>query len=328
MSQGNDKQQPGGAACSVPAARTALASPGSDRGSAGTSAAHQCVRDQSEIVNALTVDVEDYFHVQAFANVIDRTDWEQLPPRVEHNTDRLLLEFADAQVKATFFTLGWVAERHPKLIRRIVSQGHEVASHGYAHIRADRQSPGEFRADVRRAKQLLEDAGGVTVQGYRAATFSIGRENLWAFEILAEEGHRYSSSVFPIRHDLYGMPRAPRTPFQASSAPLTEIPLTTVRMFGRNFPCSGGGYFRLLPYQLSSWAMRRVNHKDRLPCIFYLHPWEIDPDQPRQRVAPLKSRLRHYTNLAKTQGRLRRLLREFRWARMIDAFREELQLDA
>lgn len=307
--------RPGGAVRSGLAERTTSVSPSSARGS-------------SPIVNAMTVDVEDYFHVQAFSNVIDRGVWEQLPRRVEHNTDRLLGEFANAQIKATFFTLGWVAERHPQLIRRIASQGHEVASHGYAHIRADRQSPAEFRADVRRAKQLLEDAGGVAVQGYRAATFSIGRENLWAFEILAEEGHRYSSSVFPIRHDLYGMPRAPRTPFRASSALLTEIPLTTVRLFGRNFPCSGGGYFRLLPYQLSTWAMRRVNRKDRLPCIFYLHPWEIDPDQPRQHAASLKSQLRHYTNLAKTEGRLRRLLREFRWARMDETFREELQLDA
>jgi polysaccharide deacetylase family protein (PEP-CTERM system associated) len=282
----------------------------------------------ADILNAMTVDVEDYFHVQAFANVIDRRDWDGLPRRVEQNTDRLLDVFADAGIKATFFTLGWVAERHPRLIRRITSEGHELASHGYAHIRADRQSPAEFRDDVRRAKRLLEDAGGVAVRGYRAATFSIGPGNWWAFEILAEEGYAYSSSIFPVRHDLYGVPDAPRVPFRPGSPPLTELPLTTVRLLGRNLPCAGGGYFRLLPYQFSRWAMRRVNHQDRLPCIFYLHPWEVDPGQPRQGKAPLKSRLRHYTNLAKTEGRLRRLLREFRWGRMDQAFGYELGRDA
>jgi polysaccharide deacetylase family protein (PEP-CTERM system associated) len=284
--------------------------------------------DPAHILNAMTVDVEDYFHVQAFAGVIDRRDWDGLPRRVEQNTDRLLHVFADAGIKATFFTLGWVAERHPSLIRRITSEGHELASHGYAHIRADGQSPAEFREDVRRAKRLLEEAGGAAVHGYRAATFSIGAGNWWAFQILAEEGYTYSSSIFPVRHDLYGVPDAPRVPFQLGSPPLTELPLTTVRLLGRNLPCAGGGYFRLLPYQFSRWAMRRVNQHDRLPCIFYLHPWEVDPDQPRQGKAPLKSRLRHYTNLAKTEGRLRRLLREFHWGRMDQAFGYELGRDA
>ena len=283
--------------------------------------------DAGHITNAMTVDVEEYFHVEAFKSIIDRRDWASLPSRVERNTDTLLFELSDARVKGTFFTLGWIAERHPALIRRIVSQGHEIASHGYAHIRADHQNPAEFRADVRAAKALLEDAAGVAVRGYRAATFSIGRNNLWAFEILAEEGYRYSSSVFPIRHDLYGMPRAPRAPFLACTG-LTELPLTTVQVWGRNFPCAGGGYFRLLPYRLSTWAMRRVNDVDHLPCIFYMHPWEIDPDQPRQHRAPLKSRLRHYTNLHRTAGRLRHLLREFRWGRMDEVFREELRINA
>jgi len=281
--------------------------------------------DPTQIVNAMTIDVEDYFHVEAFKNIIDRGDWDSLPRRVEANTDRLLLELADAKVKATFFTLGWIAERHPALIRRIVTQGHELASHGYAHIRADQQSPAEFRADVRRAKTLLEDAAGVAVHGYRAATFSIGRDNLWAFEILAGEGYRYSSSIFPVHHDLYGMPHAPRVPFTACSR-LMEFPLTTVRLLGRNLPCAGGGYFRLLPYGLLTWAMRRVNQTDHLPCIFYLHPWEVDPDQPRQHAASFKSRLRHYTNLNRTAGRLRCLLREFRWGRMDEAFRDELEI--
>lgn len=276
------------------------------------------------IVNAMTVDVEDYFQVQAFADIIDRREWESLPRRVENNTDRLLGIFADAGIRATFFTLGWVAERHPGLIRRIVQQGHELASHGYSHVRADQQTPDEFRADVRKAKGLIEDAGGVPVRGYRAATFSIGRRNWWAFDVLAQEGYAYSSSIFPVRHDLYGVPDAPRIAFRPSSARITELPMTTVNVFGRNLPCAGGGYFRLLPYHLSLWAMRRVNRQDRRPCIFYLHPWEIDPDQPRQTHARLKSRLRHYTNLTRMEERLRRLLREFQWGRMDEAFRHDL----
>jgi polysaccharide deacetylase family protein (PEP-CTERM system associated) len=272
------------------------------------------------ILNALTVDVEDYFQVQAFADIISRDDWETLPRRVDRNTERLLDIFAGAGVKATFFTLGWVAERHPALIRRIVAEGHELASHGYEHRRADGQTPAEFRTDVARTKRILEDIGGAAVHGYRAATFSIGARNWWAYEVLAGEGYTYSSSVFPIAHDLYGAPDSPRTPFRKETAGLLEIPLTTVRYLGRNLPCAGGGYFRLLPYAFSRWAMRRVNRVERMPCIFYIHPWEIDPDQPRQHAAKLKSRLRHYTNLGKTEGRLVRLLREFSWGRMDDAF--------
>ena len=275
-----------------------------------------------KIVNAMTVDVEDYFHVEAFARTIDRRDWDGLPRRVERNTDKLLEEFAAAKIKATFFTLGWVAERHPALVRRIVDQGHELASHGNVHMRADKQSPSEFRADVRQAKRSLEDAGGALVRGYRAATFSIGEENWWTHDVLAEEGYLYSSSVFPVRHDLYGVPDAPRMPFRIGSSRLIEIPLTTVRVFERNLPCAGGGYFRLLPYGYSRWAMLRVNRKDQMPCVFYIHPWEVDPDQPRQFRAPLKSRLRHYTNLSRTRGRLRRILREFRWGRMDEVFHD------
>jgi polysaccharide deacetylase family protein (PEP-CTERM system associated) len=272
------------------------------------------------LLNAMTIDVEDYFQVQAFAGIIAREQWDTMPRRVERNTDRLLDIFAAAGVKATFFTLGWVAERHPRLVRRIVSDGHELASHGYSHRRADEQTRDEFLADIVKTKAILEDAGGCAVRGYRAATFSIGPKNWWAFAALAEAGYAYSSSIYPIAHDLYGMPDGRRTAFRDEGSGLTEIPLTTLRGLGRNLPCAGGGYFRLLPYALSQWAMRRVNRIDRMPCIFYMHPWEIDPDQPFQAAAPLKSRLRHYTNLASMEGKLQRLLGAFAWGRMDAAF--------
>jgi polysaccharide deacetylase family protein (PEP-CTERM system associated) len=282
----------------------------------------------SGLVNAMTVDVEDYFQVQAFAGAIARDAWETLPRRVERNTDRLLDLFAAAGVKATFFTLGWVAERHPRVIRRIVAEGHELASHGYAHCRADDQTAAEFRADVVKTKSILEDCGGTAVRGYRAATFSIGPRTPWAFEILAEAGYRYSSSINPIVHDLYGVPDGPRAPYRDAGSGLVEIPLTTVRLWGHNFPCAGGGYFRLFPYALSLGALRHVNRADRMPCVFYLHPWEIDPDQPRQHQAPWKSRFRHYLNLARTETRLKRLLADLAWGRMDEAFAPALAGDA
>jgi len=277
-------------------------------------------RRDGRLVNALTIDVEDYFQVEAFAGVIPRETWDSLPRRVERNTERLLDLFARHKVQGTFFTLGWVARRHPSLVRRIVAEGHELASHGDEHMRADRQDPDAFRSDVRKTKALLEDLGGEGVRGYRAATFSIGAANWWAFDVLAEEGYAYSSSIYPIAHDLYGMRTAPRAPFLPSRTSLVEIPMTTVRFFGRNLPCAGGGYFRLLPYPAFRWLMRRVNQQDKLPCVFYCHPWEIDPAQPRQRQAPIKSRLRHYLNLARTEGRLERLLREFAWDRLDRVF--------
>jgi polysaccharide deacetylase family protein (PEP-CTERM system associated) len=269
--------------------------------------------------NALTVDVEDYFQVEAFAGIIDRGEWEAFPRRVVRNTERLLDLFAEAGVSGTFFTLGWVAERHPELVRRIVRDGHELASHGSDHYRIDQQSPGEFRSDIRRSKALLEDLGGVAVAGYRAPTFSVGAGSHWAHAILAEEGFRYSSSVYPVAHDLYGVPQAPRHPF----CPLpgfVEIPMTTMRLFGRNFPTSGGGWFRLLPYAVTRTALRRAGGELRSSCVFYLHPWEIDPGQPRQVQAPLRSRLRHYVNLGRAEDRLRRLLRDFSWTRMDRVF--------
>jgi polysaccharide deacetylase family protein (PEP-CTERM system associated) len=266
--------------------------------------------------NAMTCDVEDYFQVQAFAGHIGRESWDGFAPRVERNTSRVLDLFAKHGVRATFFTLGWVAERNKELIRRIVREGHELASHGMEHRPVFSQSPEEFRADVRRTKAILEDIGGVPIQGYRAASFSITKQTFWAFDVLAGEGYRYSSSIYPVRHDLYGIPDAPRFAFRPTAGPLLEVPLSTVALFGRNLPCSGGGYFRLLPYGVSRWGFRRVNQRDRRPAIFYFHPWEIDPDQPRQHAAPLKSRFRHYLNLDRMEGRLERLLRDLAWDRM------------
>lgn len=271
------------------------------------------------VTNALSVDVEDYFQVSAMAPHIDRGSWDGWPGRVEHNVQRLLGLFEQQGVQATFFTLGWVAERHPKLVRDIVAAGHELASHGYGHLRANEQRRDEFRADVERAKALLEDIGGQAVLGYRAPSFSIGQENLWAFDVLLETGHRYSSSVYPVRHDHYGMPDAPRFPYAARPG-LLEIPLTTARLFDLNLPAAGGGYFRLAPYALSRWALRRVNRIDGRPAIFYLHPWEIDPHQPRVAGTALKTRFRHYVNLGKTEHRLGRLLRDFSWGRVDQVF--------
>jgi polysaccharide deacetylase family protein (PEP-CTERM system associated) len=274
----------------------------------------------NRIRNAMTVDVEDYFHVQAFAHRIERRDWDAFPRRVDLNTNRILDLFGASEVKATFFALGWVAERFPALVRRIVADGHELASHGWDHTRVDRQDPEMFRADIRRTRAVLEDAGGVRVRGYRAATFSIGPRNMWAFPILRQEGYVYSSSINPIRHDLYGMPGAPRVPFRPDAGGVVEIPLTTVRLMGRNWPCSGGGYFRLLPKGLYRAGLTRVNRHDRQPGIFYFHPWEIDPDQPRIPNVGWKSRLRHYANLSRMADDVEELLREFAWDRMDRVF--------
>lgn len=282
-------------------------------------------RINGKICNAMSVDVEDYFQVQAFAGQISRSDWETFEWRFSANTHRILDWLAEENVKATFFTLGWIATRDRSLIRRMADEGHEVASHGMAHFRADEQTPDDFRADVARAKAILEDAAGVAVTGYRAATFSIGASNMWAFDILAEEGYRYSSSINPVQHDLYGLPGAPRAPFYPSaSRSIPEIPITTVSLLGRNHPFGGGGFFRLLPYPVFRWGLRRVNNIDELPCIFYMHPWEIDPQQPRIVNAPFRSRLRHYLNLERTQPRLRQLLKDFSWDR-VDRVYAQLQ---
>jgi polysaccharide deacetylase family protein (PEP-CTERM system associated) len=278
----------------------------------------------SGLLNAMTVDVEDYFQVSAFERYIPRAEWDRLPQRVERNTERILELFAEHGVQATFFTLGWVAERYPQLVRRIVAGGHELASHGYDHIRATEQTPAEFEADVSRTRRLLEDLGGVAVRGYRAASYSIGARNLWALARLRAAGYTYSSSIYPIRHDLYGMPEAPRFAFRPPEGEgLLEIPVTTVMLGGAKLPCGGGGYFRLLPYGVSRWALRRVNRCDRQPCIFYFHPWEIDPRQPRRSGIDYKTRFRHYLNLGQMEGRLKKLLQDFRWGRVDHVFLAE-----
>ena len=274
---------------------------------------------RSPLTNALTIDVEDYFQVSAFAPHIDRADWDSRECRVEHNIDRILKLLGDEQTKATFFTLGWVAERYPQMVRRIVSEGHELASHGYGHQRASDLTEAEFFHDVSHAKALLEDIGGQQVQGYRAPSFSIGTGNLWALDTLLRAGYRYSSSIYPVKHDHYGMPDAPRFAHQIRDG-LMEVPPTTLRLFNRNLPSSGGGYFRLLPYALSRWMLQQVNQRDAESAIFYFHPWEIDPGKPRVSGIDLKTRFRHYVNIGRTEQRLARLLKDFRWGRMDDIF--------
>ena len=267
------------------------------------------------IVNAFTVDVEDYFQVSAMAPYIARSEWERRECRVERNTERILLMLDDHGAKATFFTLGWIAERYPRLLRRIVERGHEVASHGFGHQRASDLDESAFFTDLDRSKRVLEDVCGVAVHGYRAPSFSIGPGNLWAFDCIERAGYRYSSSIYPIQHDHYGMPDAPR--FMHRVRPnLFEVPVTTMRLFDRNWPAGGGGYFRLMPYSVSRTLLRRVNRADRQAAVFYMHPWEIDADQPRIPGIDLKTRFRHYVNLARTEGRLRRLLTDFRWGRL------------
>jgi polysaccharide deacetylase family protein (PEP-CTERM system associated) len=277
------------------------------------------------IVNAMSVDVEDYFHVSLMAPVLPRTAWEGMERRVEGSTERLLALFDRAGVRATFFVLGWVAERHPGLVRRIAALGHEVASHGYGHELVYDLSPARFRDDVRRTRALLEDLSGTAVDGYRAPGFSVTSRSLWALDILIEEGYRYDASIFPIFHDRYGIPEAPRHPhvLPRPAGPVFEVPASTVRIGGVNLPVAGGGYFRLLPYAWTRWGIRRVNRRERKPVVFYLHPWELDPGQPRLPLRGL-SAYRHYHNLARTEQRLGRLLREFRFARVRDVWQHEL----
>ena len=278
-------------------------------------------------INAMTVDVEDYFQVSAFEPHVPRGQWSEFPQRVDANTRQILDMFSQTGIKATFFTLGWVADRFPELVRQIAADGHEVASHGWQHTRVNTQEPAEFRADIERTRKLLQDVSGQPVNGYRAASYSIGRSEAWAWDELAGAGYRYSSSIVPIRHDLYGIPEAPRFAFRTAGQRLLEIPITTVTLAGRNINCGGGGWFRLFPYTFSSWALRHVNRVDGEAAIFYFHPWEIDPDQPRPDGLGLKTRFRHYLNLSRTQGRLQRLLADFRWGRMDEIYlsREDLQ---
>lgn len=269
----------------------------------------------------MTIDVEDYFQVSAFASHIPREAWETIPCRVERNIDRILLLLDEKQIKATFFTLGWVAKRYPSMIKRMAEEGHEIASHGWSHYRVTDQQPSEFKEDITQSKALLEDISGQTVLGYRAPSFSINHKNLWALEYLKEAGYRYSSSIYPVQHDHYGMPDAPRFSFYPKEGKgLLELPVTTTRLFGRNIPAGGGGYFRLWPYPISRWFINRVNQIDSRPAIFYFHPWEIDSEQPRQEDISLKTRFRHYLNLQRMEGRLRLLTHDFEWDRMDHIF--------
>jgi polysaccharide deacetylase family protein (PEP-CTERM system associated) len=272
----------------------------------------------AKVTNALTIDVEDYFQVSAFATHIPRSEWPIRECRVERNVDRILAMLDQHGTKATFFTLGWIAERYPELVRRIVNEGHELASHGYGHERASEQTAAAFFADINLAKLILEDLAGQEVKGYRAPSFSIGQNNLWAFDCLERAGYRYSSSIYPIRHDHYGMPDAPRHAHAVGR--LLEVPATTLRFLDRNWPASGGGYFRLMPYGLSRWMLRRVNHVDQLAAVFYFHPWEIDADQPRIPGIGAKTRFRHYVNIHRMEVRLNRLLGDFQWGRMDHLF--------
>jgi len=279
---------------------------------------------QGLVVNALTIDVEDYFQVSAFAPHIARSTWDVRECRVERNMERILQLLSDEGTKATFFTLGWIAERYPLVVRRIVAEGHELASHGFGHERASDLSEIAFFQDIQRAKSLLEDLGGVEVKGYRARSFSIGKGDLWAFDSLVRAGYRYSSSIYPIRHDHYGMPDSPRQPYKVRPD-LLEVPITTLRLLNRNLPSSGGGYFRLLPYALSRWMLSQVNARERQAGIFYFHPWEIDPEQPRIPGVGMKTRFRHYVNIGRTEARLKRLLKDFRWGRMDQIFLTQVQ---
>ena len=267
----------------------------------------------------MTVDVEDFFHVSAFESVISPSQWKDYQPRVDTNTRRLLDLFAKKEVKSTFFVLGWVAERYPDLIKEIHQQGHEVASHGYAHRRASLQSPDEFLQDVKRSKDHLEDLLGEQVIGYRAPSFSIGYTNEWAFEVLAELGFKYSSSTYPVKHDLYGTPDWPRFAYNRPEG-ILEIPIPTSKLFGKQVPIGGGGYFRLYPYKITESLVRRYLRQEKQPYSFYFHPWEIDADQPRLKNAPLKSRFRHYVNLHRTEAKLTRLLDDFNWSTMRDVY--------
>ena len=269
------------------------------------------------VVNAMTVDVEDYFHVSVFDGLVPRHGWDTMESRVSRNTERLLEIFGESGIQATFFVLGWVAERFPRLVRAIAAQGHEIASHGYGHRLVYDLTPRAFREDIRRARDILQSAVAAPVYGYRAPSYSVTPRSLWALDVLIDEGFRYDASIFPIHHDRYGIPISPRHPYRPKpDAALVEAPGSTVRWGPLNFPIGGGGYFRILPYQWTRWGISRLNEVEGLPAIFYLHPWEIDPDQPRLRTSTL-GRFRHYFNLSQTEARLRTLIRDFKFSTML-----------
>ncbi|WP_068336029.1 XrtA system polysaccharide deacetylase [Photobacterium jeanii] len=270
--------------------------------------------------NALTIDVEDYFHVEAFSNVVSRQDWgNKYPLRVEANTERILEILNHHQTKATFFVLGWVAEACPNLTRRIVAEGHELASHGFAHQHANKQTAKVFKQDIRRSKLLLEDQSGVEVKGYRAPSFSIGVNNAWAFKELHKAGFLYTSSTYPVKHDIYGTPDWPRFKYRRPEG-IIEIPIPTLSLMGRNVPIGGGGYFRLYPYALSRYFIRQFLAQTQQPFSFYFHPWEVDPEQPKMAGISLKSRVRHYLNLKYMAPRVEQLLTDFNWDTMYNTY--------
>ena len=275
------------------------------------------------ISNALTIDVEDYFQVSAFSKIINKKNWDEKECRIEKNIDTILNILDSKKIKATFFTLGWIAERYPSMIKKIIIEGHELASHGYAHEKVSEISRNDFYQDITRAKGILEDIGGKEVKGYRAPSFSIAEKNFWAMEVLSETGHRYSSSIYPVKHDHYGSPSAPRFPYKIYSE-LLEIPPTTVKLFGRNFPASGGGYFRLFPYSISKKMLNHVNTSENKPVVFYFHPWEIDIHQPKIKNLSVKTRFRHYNNIEKMEEKIKKLVEDFCWDRMDNIFLEKI----
>lgn len=278
------------------------------------------------ISNALTIDVEDYFQVSAFSNIINKKNWDEKECRIEKNIDNIISILDLKKIKATFFTLGWIAERYPSMIKKILMEGHELASHGYAHEKVSEISKSDFYQDVTRAKGILEDIGGKQINGYRAPSFSIAEKNFWAMEILSETGHRYSSSIYPVKHDHYGSPNAPRFPYKVFSE-LLEVPPTTVKLFGRNFPASGGGYFRLLPYSISKKMLDHVNSSENKPVVFYFHPWEIDSHQPKISNLSIKARFRHYKNIEKMEEKIKKLVEDFHWDRMDNIFLKKISVE-
>jgi polysaccharide deacetylase family protein (PEP-CTERM system associated) len=289
------------------------------------------------ITNYLTIDVEDYYHVSAFEKISPLSTWPEWESRVERNTDFVLAILDEYSVKATFFILGWVAERFPHITKKIASMGHEVASHGYAHQRVALQDRETFRQDIRYSKALLEDQVGQAVLGYRAPSYSLTRQTNWAFDELVEAGYQYDSSIFPIKHDFYGIPDWPRfsgyavkqdeqwnssTSADSGDLAIREVPITTLRIGHKNLPIAGGGYFRLLPYIVTRWGLQRINTLEQKPFVFYLHPWEFDPQQPRMEDCSLKSRFRHYLNLDKTETRFRKLLDDFSFTTIADGIQK------
>ncbi|MDB4223192.1 DUF3473 domain-containing protein [Granulosicoccus sp.] len=275
--------------------------------------------------NAMTVDVEDYFQVSALEPYISRKSWNNYAGRVEANTDRILELFDNHDVKATFFTLGWVAEHYPDLVKRIVAQGHDLASHGWDHRRVTTLTRDEFSADIAKSKKILEDVSSTEVNGYRAPSYSFTLKNAWAHDALHEQGYQYSSSIAPIKHDLYGIPSAPRFSHTCANDKILELPITTTRIMNKNYPCGGGGWFRLYPYAVSKWAINRVNAKDNEAAIFYFHPWEIDPNQPRIEGLKPAAKFRHYQNLGQMERKIIRLLRDYSWRTIPEVYAADLE---